>query len=86
MGMHGIPHSHANVSQSELRSLLLTHPEVGHTTVSQDHDEFGLVGPPLLLPSSVQVLDRGEKRLRTQPSVKDRVYEQKVVGITVLPL
>lgn len=40
---------------------VFTHAEVGHTAVSQDHDEFGLVGPPLLFPSCIQVLRRGEK-------------------------
>lgn len=36
----------------------LTHAEVGHAAVSQDHDEFGLVRPPLLLSCGVQVLWR----------------------------
>lgn len=35
---------------------VLTHAEVGHTAISQDHDEFGLVGAPLRLSSFIQVL------------------------------
>lgn len=40
---------------------ILTHAEVGHTAVSQDHDEFGLVGPPLLFSGCVQILCRGKE-------------------------
>ena len=49
-----MPHSHAKWPRP-----ILTHVEVGHAAVSQQHDEFGLIRPPLLLPSSKQVLDRG---------------------------
>ena len=41
--------------------VVLTHAEVGHAAVSQYHDEFGLVCPPLLFPSCKQVLHRGER-------------------------
>lgn len=36
--------------------VALTHAEVGHTAVSQDHDELCLIRPPLLLASCIQVL------------------------------
>lgn len=36
--------------------VLLTHVEVGHTAVSQDHDELCLISPPLLLASCIQIL------------------------------
>lgn len=37
---------------------VLTHAKVSHTTVSQDHDEFGLISPPLLFSSCIQVLQK----------------------------
>lgn len=39
---------------------VLTHVEVGHAAVSQDHDEFGLVGPKLLFSSCIQLLCIGK--------------------------
>lgn len=41
------------VGKSGGLTAVLTHAEVGHAAVSQDHDEFGLVGPPLLFSGCV---------------------------------
>lgn len=41
---------------------VLTHAQVGNAAISQDHDEFGLICPPLLFSSCIQVLYRGEEK------------------------
>lgn len=45
---------------------VLTHAEVSDTAVSQDHDEFGLVCPPLLFPSWIQLLHSNDKMHKDQ--------------------
>lgn len=44
-------------------SIALTHAEVRHTAVPQDHDEFRLVGSPLLFPGCKQVLIKWVQQL-----------------------
>lgn len=56
------------------QDAVLTHAEVGHATASQDHDEFGLVCPPLLFSSCIQLLRRGTK-------AEEEIMEITAVGI-----
>lgn len=57
----------------------LTHAKVGHAAVSQDHDEFGLIRPPLLLSCCIEVLHRIKRK--EDAKSKNRKSELRIVNI-----